>query len=87
MHALVPKIRSNCFGILHLCMLPNEDAEEKIDRPSALYVVASLINHSCWRNVFHTFDGQYIEFRAIKPIAKGEELLTNYGMYSRIRLL
>lgn len=79
---LVPKIRSNNFGALHLSTVNCErDEDEDYDRPSELFIVASLINHSCWRNVFHIFDGEYIEFRAIRHIGKGEELTTNYGAF------
>jgi hypothetical protein len=34
---LVPKWRSNNFGMLHLCTMANENDEDKIDRPSAMY--------------------------------------------------
>ncbi|PAA67567.1 hypothetical protein BOX15_Mlig029511g1, partial [Macrostomum lignano] len=52
------------------------------DIGSAVYPTASLINHSCDPNVSRvTCPGLRLEIRALRPIAKGEELLDNYGLH------
>lgn len=40
--------------------------------------IASLINHSCDPNSVMTFDGQSLSVRALKGIAKDEELTISY---------
>ena len=46
---------------------------------AAIYGTISLLNHSCDPAVNRNFYGDTVVIRAIKPIAKGEEISDNYG--------
>jgi hypothetical protein len=45
---------------------------------SAVYVEASIFNHSCDPNATTVWDGLKLEIRAIKHISAGHEICTNY---------
>lgn len=45
---------------------------------SAIYIEASIFNHSCQPNATTVWDGLKLEIRAIKPIPAGQEICTNY---------
>lgn len=47
-----------------------------------LFPLCAIFNHSCYVNCIFVSDGSQMVFRAIRPIAKGEELCVNYvGLY------
>lgn len=63
------KICINSFSILNLSL--NAVG-------SALYIEASVFNHSCRPNATTVWNGLRLEVRAIKDIAAGKEITTNY---------
>ncbi|KAJ6594177.1 hypothetical protein B0H19DRAFT_1246876 [Mycena capillaripes] len=70
-------LRSNTLGI-HI-PAPTAPAPSAMGH-NALFLVASRFNHSCSPNVIHRFDPQSFTLvvHAIRPIAKGEELVYSY---------
>ncbi|XP_069705768.1 SET and MYND domain-containing protein 4-like [Periplaneta americana] len=54
---------------------------ESTEIGAAAYAVLSLINHSCDPNVVRHSYGDTAILRAIRPIAKGEQVLDNYGYH------
>jgi SET domain-containing protein len=44
----------------------------------SLYLVSSLVNHSCVPNTNRQFLGEYVFMRAIRDIKKSEEILISY---------
>lgn len=63
------KICINSFSILDVSLN---------DIGSAVYVEASIFNHSCQPNATTVWDGLQLQVRAIKNIAAGQEIFTNY---------
>ncbi|KAK7469009.1 hypothetical protein VKT23_003505 [Stygiomarasmius scandens] len=55
-----------------------ESDKEEFDSPSALYLLASLFNHSCVPNAQWTCFGDVMIIRATKTIAQGEEIYIPY---------
>ena len=43
-----------------------------------LYPVGAMVNHSCTPNAMQSFAGRRIAFRAIRPIAAGDEVTISY---------
>ncbi len=43
-----------------------------------LYPVGAMVNHSCTPNAMQSFAGRRIVFRAIRPIAAGDEVTISY---------
>nr|XP_056720977.1 SET and MYND domain-containing protein 4 [Euleptes europaea] len=52
---------------------------EQVRLAVALFPVVSLLNHSCDPNTSVTFSSTTAEIRALRPIAKGQEILHCYG--------
>jgi len=46
---------------------------------AAVYINASLLNHSCRPNAFPIFDGCTLYIKALRPIAKDEEIFISYS--------
>lgn len=80
----------NAHEICHLAV-PLPGTSRRADRPlqqiqlceigSAAMPVLSLINHSCDPNIARVCYGDVIAIKAIRRIARGEELLDNYGYH------
>lgn len=43
-----------------------------------LYPLGSLVNHGCQANASPVFNGRHLEFRVLRPIKKGEEVVATY---------
>ena len=43
-----------------------------------MYPVGAMLNHSCAPNAFQSFAGKRIVFRAIQPLAAGQEATISY---------
>ncbi|KDR23054.1 SET and MYND domain-containing protein 4-like isoform X2 [Zootermopsis nevadensis] len=55
---------------------------KSVEVGAAAHAVLSLLNHSCDPNVVrHSYQGDTAVLRAIRPIAKGEQVLDNYGYH------
>ena len=50
-----------------------------------VYPVGAMLNHSCTPNVMQSFAGRRIIFRAIAPIAAGQEATISYVELSATR--
>ncbi len=55
------------------------------DTGVGLYPVGAMLNHSCVPNVMQSFAGRRIIFRAIAPIAAGQEATISYVELSATR--
>ncbi|KAK3114127.1 hypothetical protein LTR53_007873 [Teratosphaeriaceae sp. CCFEE 6253] len=68
------------FGLMKVVLPTGTEPSTKLYNPRdcALFGHASLANHSCLPNVTRVFLGDAIVLRAMRPIAKGEEILHTY---------
>lgn len=48
---------------------------------SSVYPTMSLLNHSCWPNVFRVNHGSTAVLYSLRRIRRGQELLDNYGQH------
>ena len=63
----------------HISEASEVDSVSRRQIGEALYVVASLVNHSCAPNTTIRFDGRVLELRATKDLEVGDEIVTSYG--------
>ena len=70
LQSLCNKIRINSFTI--------DNMNEKSHNGHALYIEASIFDHSCRSNAAFIFKGKRLQVRAMRDIPAGEEVLVHY---------